>query len=92
MRIIPEQLRGRTFALLRMLMQSGNPIGGALAGALLPALGIPTMIALSAIVAGLPGLLGYKVGALRLRGNRSDEQDETRHGQAIGVAPEGEQA
>ncbi len=28
MQIIPESLRGRTFALLRTLMQSANPIGG----------------------------------------------------------------
>jgi MFS family permease len=68
MRIIPERLRGRTFALLRMLMQSGNPIGGAIAGILLPALGISAMIGLSAIVVGLPGLLGYRVHALRLGG------------------------
>jgi MFS family permease len=68
MQIIPERLRGRTFALLRMLMQSGNPIGGAAAGILLPALGLPAMILLSAIVAGLPGLLGAQVRALRQAG------------------------
>lgn len=65
MHLIPEQLRGRTFALLRTLMQSGNPIGGALAGALLPVLGLTTMIAVTAAVVGLPGLIGYQVEALR---------------------------
>ena len=51
MQIIPEQLRGRMFALLRTLMQSGNPLGGAIAGLLLPMLGMMVMIALSAVVA-----------------------------------------
>jgi len=72
MRIIPERLRGRTFALLRMLMQSGNPIGGAIAGILLPALGLPVLIGLSAILVGLPGVLGYQVKTLRLAGGRDD--------------------
>jgi hypothetical protein len=68
MQIIPERLRGRTFALLRMLMQSGNPLGGAAAGALLAALGLPAMIALSALVVGVPGLRGYQVRTLRRAG------------------------
>jgi MFS family permease len=65
MQIIPEALRGRTFALLRTLMQSTNPVGGILAGFLLPILGIPAMIGLSAILIGLPGLFGYRVKGLR---------------------------
>jgi MFS family permease len=69
MQIIPEQLRGRMFALLRTLMQSGNPLGGAIAGLLLPVLGMMGMIALSALVAGVPGLIGYQVGALRRGGS-----------------------
>jgi MFS family permease len=68
MQIIPERLRGRSFALLRMLMQSGNPIGGAAAGILLPTLGLPAMILLSAVVVGVPGLLGAQVRALRQAG------------------------
>src|SRR6266545_4631203 len=72
MRIIPERLRGRSFALLRMLMQSGNPIGGAIAGILLPALGLPVLIGLSAILVGLPGVLGYQVKTLRQAGGRDD--------------------
>ena len=60
------------FALLRTLMQSGNPIGGAIAGLLLPMLGVAAMIALSALVAGVPGLLGYQVGALRTAGSPAD--------------------
>jgi len=72
MRIIPEALRGRAFALLRMLMQGGAPIGGALAGWLLPVLGIPALIAWSAAFAGVPGLLGARVGALRRAGAPGD--------------------
>lgn len=66
MQIIPAPLRGRTFALLRMLMQSANPIGGIYAGWALPLLGIPVMIGLSSAVIGLPGLLGSRVRELRL--------------------------
>ncbi len=65
MQIIPEALRGRSFALLRTLMQSANPLGGVAAGLLLPILGIPAMISLSMIIIGVPGLLGYRVEALR---------------------------
>ena len=65
MRIIPEHLRGRAFALLRTLMQAGAPIGGALAGWLLPVLGIPTLIVLSTTIISLPGLLGFRVRELR---------------------------
>lgn len=68
MRIIPERLRGRAFALLRTLMQSGTPIGGVLGGVLLPLVGIPTMIALSACVVGAPGLIGAQVRELRRGG------------------------
>lgn len=73
MQIIPEDLRGRAFALLRMLMQSGNPIGGALGGWLLPVVGIPFMIGLSSLLVGIPGLLGYGVRALRVAGSTKRE-------------------
>lgn len=65
MQIIPAELRGRTFALLRMLMQSGNPIGGTLAGLLLAGLGIPLMVGLAAALVGLPGAFGALVRDLR---------------------------
>jgi MFS family permease len=71
MRVIPERLRGRTFALLRMLIQSGSPIGGALAGALTPAFGLPAMIVLSALRVGVPGATGYQVRALRAAGEEA---------------------
>ncbi|HEY0070783.1 MAG TPA: MFS transporter, partial [Chloroflexia bacterium] len=69
MQVIPANMRGRTFALLRTLMQSTPPIGGAIAGLLLPVLGIPAMIAASAALAGVPGLLGYGVSELRSAGD-----------------------
>ncbi len=72
MRIIPERLRGRAFALLRTLMQSGTPLGGALGGVLLPLLGIPAMIALSVCIVGAPGLFGLQVKELREADNRRD--------------------
>jgi hypothetical protein len=65
MRIIPERLRGRSFALLRTLMQSGGPIGGALGGLLLPVVGVSAMIFASACVIAAPGLAGMRVRALR---------------------------
>lgn len=65
MQIIPEALRGRTFALLRTLMQGANPLGGLLGGFLLPVLGMPVMIILSAATIAVPGLLGYNVKELR---------------------------
>jgi len=65
MKIIPQQQRGRTFALLRMLMQSTNPVGGLLAGFLLPVIGMVWIIAISAAAIGLPGAIGYRVRELR---------------------------
>ncbi|WP_165422999.1 MFS transporter [Ktedonosporobacter rubrisoli] len=65
MQIIPEQLRGRVFALLRTLMQSAGPLASGAAGSLLLILGIPTMIALSALLIGFPGLFGCGLKQLR---------------------------
>jgi MFS family permease len=66
MQIIPEQMRGRTFAFLRTLSRSSVPMGNLGAGALLLILGIPTTIGLSAILVGVPGVFGYGVKQLRL--------------------------
>ncbi|HEX7733802.1 MAG TPA: MFS transporter [Ktedonobacteraceae bacterium] len=65
MKIIPERLRGRVFALLRTLMQSSGPLASGGAGALLLMVGIPAMIGLSAVLVGLPGVFGYAVKQLR---------------------------
>ncbi len=65
MAIIPERLRGRTFALLRMLMQGTGPAGGAAAGFLLPLVGVRMMIAMTGLFTGFPGLIGSQVRQLR---------------------------
>ena len=65
MRIIPEPLRGRAFALLRTIM------GALAAGLLLPLIGVPAMIGLSAVLAGAPGAPGSHVRALREAGKPS---------------------
>ena len=67
MQIIPKQLRGRTFALLRTLMQGSGPLASAAAGGLLPILGLTTMIGGSAVLVGAPGLVGMQVRQLRGR-------------------------
>jgi MFS family permease len=68
MQIIPEQLRGRAFALLRTLMQSAGPLASGGAGLLLPIIGIPVMIGLSAALVGVPGAFGAAIKQLRLQG------------------------
>ena len=70
MQVIPPELRGRTFALLRTLMQGATPIGGALAGFLLPVSGITIMVLVSALIIGLPGLAGAQVVELRRAGTK----------------------
>lgn len=68
MQVIPPEMRGRTFALLRTLMQGATPLGGALAGFLLPVLGMQMMIGLSSMVIGVPGLAGMQVNELMQAG------------------------
>jgi MFS family permease len=65
MRVIPEPMRGRAFALLRTLMQGTGPLGGILAGWALPVLGLPLTVAAASALVGLPGLAGLGVRALR---------------------------
>jgi MFS family permease len=76
MEVIPAPLRGRTFALLRMLMQGAGPIGSALAGIFLPLLGVRIMIALASAIAGSPGVAGYQVSELRNAGQPVEPIDE----------------
>jgi MFS family permease len=65
MRVIPPELRGRTFGVLRTLMQSTPPLGGAIAGLLL-ARGTSTAATATAmgLVMAVPGLLGLVSPAL----------------------------
>lgn len=65
MRLIPAELRGRTFALLRMLMQSGGPVGGLAAGLLIPQAGIAAAIVATAVLAIGPAAAGLLVVPLR---------------------------
>jgi MFS family permease len=69
MQVIPTEMRGRTFALLRTLMQGATPLGGALAGFLIPVFGMQIMIGLSSLVIGVPGLAGMQIMELRRAGN-----------------------
>jgi MFS family permease len=69
MQIIPNEMRGRTFALLRTLMQGATPLGGALAGFLLPVTGVQMMIGLSSLVIGGPGLAGTQIKELMQAGS-----------------------
>jgi hypothetical protein len=65
MRVIPPELRGRTFGVLRTLMQSTPPLGGLIAGALLADDG--SIVAATVVVSlwiGLPGLLGSRASSL----------------------------
>jgi MFS family permease len=65
MKVIPSALRGRTFALLRMLMQSTNPAGGMVGGFLLPLLSFPLLITFSVLIIVIPGVFGLQVRQLR---------------------------
>jgi MFS family permease len=65
MQIVPPDMRGRAFAMLRLLMQAGNPIGAALAGALHAGTGLLSLMLASAGAMGIPGLLGLAVADLR---------------------------
>jgi predicted MFS family arabinose efflux permease len=58
MHVIPPQMRGRVFALLRTTMQAATPAGAAMSGALLTTMGIvPLGVAIAACI-GLPGGIG----------------------------------
>src|SRR5262249_9146190 len=74
MRIIPEALRGRTFALLRTLMQGAGPLASAAAGFLLPLLGLMAMIACSVACIALPGLVGLRIGPLHRRAGQGGRE------------------
>jgi MFS family permease len=58
MRLIPPELRGRVFSLLRTTMQAAEPIGGALGGAVIAGGGLLLALAAIATAIGAPGLVG----------------------------------
>ena len=75
MRLIPEAMRGRVFALLRTLMQSTPPIGGALAGLALTGASFEAVVAAAAACIAIPGLVGLAAPGARaaIGGRRSPE-------------------
>jgi MFS family permease len=65
MHIIPPKLRGRTFALLRTMMQSTGPAGSLVAGFVLPVIGLFACINISSLLIGAPGAIGSSIKDLR---------------------------
>lgn len=61
MHIIPPEMRGRTFALLRTMMQSTGPAGSLVAGFILPIIGLFACISGSSLLIGAPGAIGSSV-------------------------------
>jgi predicted MFS family arabinose efflux permease len=68
MRIIPAEMRGRVFALLRTMMQGAMPAGGVIGGLLVPVLGLGPAILITAGSMVAPGLLGLGVKELQQDG------------------------
>jgi MFS family permease len=64
MRLIPPELRGRVFALLRTLMQSTRPIGSIVAGLLLANGDLTPALLAGALLVLVPGALGLVLPAL----------------------------
>ncbi len=64
MQRIPDAMRGRVFGLLRTLMQSTPPIGGALAGVLIPTVGLRWTLAVVVAAIGVPGVIGLTLPSL----------------------------
>src|SRR3970282_2851120 len=65
MRLIPPEMRGRVFALLRTSMQSTRPIGAVVAGILLARGDLTIAIVAVALLFGVPGVIGLWVAAVR---------------------------
>jgi MFS family permease len=72
MRLIPEELRGRAFGLLRTLMQATPPLGAALAGVLLAGPGLAATVLVMSAVMTLPGLAGLLSSSLEEPAGRRD--------------------
>jgi MFS family permease len=64
MRLIPPELRGRVFALLRTFMQSTPPLGALLGGMFLASGELTLMIATMAGIIAIPGAMGLVLPAL----------------------------
>jgi predicted MFS family arabinose efflux permease len=64
MRLIPSQMRGRVFSMLRTLMQSAPPIGAIIGAGVLTSAGIPATILIVALTIAIPGAIGLVHPAL----------------------------
>ncbi|HYN68650.1 MAG TPA: MFS transporter [Candidatus Eisenbacteria bacterium] len=64
MRLIPPELRGRVFALLRTLMQSTRPLGAIVAGYLLSNGDVTPALVAIVLLLGIPGVIGLWLPAL----------------------------
>jgi MFS family permease len=64
MGLIPPHLRGRAFGLLRTLIQSSPPIGGAAGGFILAGAGVALAVVLIGLAIATPGALGLMLQAL----------------------------
>lgn len=64
MRLIPPEMRGRVFALLRTSMQSTRPIGAVVAGLLLSQGDLSIAIVAMALLFAIPGFVGIWLPAL----------------------------
>jgi MFS family permease len=65
MRIVAPQWRGRAFATLRMIMQSGRPIGGAIGGEALAMVSLGACVVATGAIVAMPAMLGALHPALR---------------------------
>ncbi|MBM3570603.1 MAG: MFS transporter [Alphaproteobacteria bacterium] len=74
MAIIPAEMRGRAFALLRLIMQGGRPLGGIVAGLLTPMVGALGTVVAAAALAGLPAIAGLFVRGLRQAGRPTGDR------------------
>lgn len=65
MRLIPVELRGRVFSILRTIIRSTLPLSGAIAGLALPRVGTWRMIILVGGMISLAGILGWLTPGMR---------------------------
>ena len=64
MQLIPEEMRGRVFGVLRTLMQATVPVGGAIAGALLVRVGVRATVLVMVAFMAIPGAWGLITASL----------------------------
>ncbi|MGZ6544764.1 MAG: MFS transporter [Actinomycetota bacterium] len=77
MRMIPDDLRGRIFGVLRTMMQATPPIGGIVAGAAIGGPGVLLAVVSMGAVMAVPGLLGMVTPALADQQVRAEEMSRT---------------